>query len=583
MFRFCLFIAFLFCLAESKNIDSAFIAEPMLESIALTQEWKALLHYQNNKSRINKKSTFFLDKYGYKNPLRELEKTYNAFIAELDSSIDSSESKICRYPARANFISKNIDDYKLKTKIESRLATCKDLNEFLIIVPIDELYIEFAAESDFYPGSSMGHIYLKAQGVAKQDFYKYINENLIIEFKKGELREYALSYIANMDDLNPLSYISAIIGNLAGAYTLSPYENVRFDYIENEKRSIYRYRLNLAHTEIYSFALHLWELKDVNIHYAFITHNCTDALEGIVAVLDQSFVVKKHKPYLTPSEYISKLFKMNKITQIDTLIPESKLPFIKVFGENNVLDSAPSSRVRFSYVSKNELSFYFAPIYSDLTNANSAYKEFSESRLISIETKVNATSGKVWIERIEALKLFSIQDIFRTKNLSKYMSLNFENNVFNLDSSGRFRSEANDKNRILPSIEIGIGLGAYLTKGFAVYSVPILGYRYDSLHNGFVGLKSGLVVQMWRFRIFGEWGVYYDLIANNRGYDNVGRLNLAINLYKNVDLFLQYQGYFNFFALESSGGFISQGAFNYSLFYESNKLNRFIAGISFNF
>lgn len=182
---------------------------------------------------------------------------------------------ICSYPARIHFISTILQDETFQTLTDH--TQCNGLQEFLLIVPADEVFIEFAAESDKYPGSSMGHIFLHLQGIVRQDYVKHIDSHTTLRLKKGDVQHYSISYFANLSPVfNPLDYIRALYGNLNGIYALEPYDNTNFEYIQNQKRSIYRFRLHSADMEL--LRLHLWELKDKAIDYAFITHNCTTPL-----------------------------------------------------------------------------------------------------------------------------------------------------------------------------------------------------------------------------------------------------------------------------------------------------------------
>ena len=145
--------------------------------IASHPKWKALLHYRGNSSLIPKKSHFFLSKKGYKNPLDELEAT----LTLLDS-IKGQEQFFCHYPARAKFLAIFFPHIEsLKPQI-----LCEAYDEFRIIVPRDKISLVFAAESDIYPGSAMGHIYLALQGRAKQDFHKVFSEREVLDVHKGQ-------------------------------------------------------------------------------------------------------------------------------------------------------------------------------------------------------------------------------------------------------------------------------------------------------------------------------------------------------------------------------------------------------------
>lgn len=610
------------------------------------KHWRALLHYGKRRSSIPKKSPFFLSKKGYKNPQDEYISTINALFDEIESSgkiaessldsgahfdanldsgavLDSgvrksNESIICKYPARMDFIATMLQDIASQSASENapsdanktpekshenpanpanlaKLFTsltdnthCEGLQEFLSIVPIDEITLEFAAESDMYPGSSMGHVYLHLQGIMRDDIQREF-EGASFSRKKGDVQEYGMSYYALMSDFfNPLDYARAMVGNLKGHYVLSPYENLKIEYLQNQKRTLYRFALKATPVQKRHFALHLWELRDRQIHYSFITHNCTDGIEEILGVLDsKNFYAPKvlgvSKPFITPAEYLQHLDKQGQIASKEIMLAERKRSFAARFGYNDVLHSRKGSKLSFGYEFPNQIYLNFAPIYSDIKNANNAYKEHIESRLASIELRVAwrggyggvdrrgldsvglgfgdsrasldssvADSGdldssvRVFVPKIELMHLFSIADFARTKTLSKLISIRLESNLYEHTSAQNFSSFLNHSTRLFPSIEFGLGFGAYANK-LAFFALPSIGYRYEIIHNPYAMLKIGAIAQLGRVRAVVDHSVYYDMIGNNRGYDNKLGVFVGVNVYKQVDIFVDSGAYWSVF------------------------------------
>ena len=86
-------------------------------------EWKNLLHYDNEKSVINKESNFFLSSDGFKNPQAE----YLATLKAITENIKQQDNHaICKYPARFDYI---LHSLKLK-KQDFNLPICKDYQEY---------------------------------------------------------------------------------------------------------------------------------------------------------------------------------------------------------------------------------------------------------------------------------------------------------------------------------------------------------------------------------------------------------------------------------------------------------------------
>lgn len=558
-------------------------------------KWLALLHYENDKSRVQKGSNFFLAKNGHKNAKDEYVATIERFFDELErhkiqnlkdtkqnaqtlnlkDNTNLENSTLCKYPARLYFIAQNLDDEAFNALIDT--DKCEGLNEFLQLVPLDELGLEFAAESEIYPGSSMGHIFLHLRGQTKQDFNATANGETLVR-KKGDKQDYAMSYFAMMSEFfNPLDYVGALSGTLKGFYALNPYENAELDYLENEQRSLYIYKVRANAAQLRLFALHLWELKDKQISYNFITHNCTDGIESILALLDSGFAYKRPKPFITPTEYIRHLVKADKIEFSELKTPPNKQKFVQKFGSNDILSTRKSSKISFGLTHFNGSArqgfLYFAPIYSDIKNANNAYKELIESRLASLELRFAGLDEddkfKVFLHKIELLHLFSVADTLRTKSLSKLISLRFEPNLYAKGANKHFKGEQNKRTRLFPTLDLALGVGAY-AGAFSFYVLGDLGYRYEFIHNPFVSLKSGVVASFEGFKFIGEYQIYYDLNDNNRGYDSKLSLFAGLNAFKEFDIFAEFNAFHQLFNPRK-------------IFYEKGQSVEFRLGASLNF
>lgn len=594
--------------APTRFVDSADFAYPaslrqnlLALPIPDSPTWRALLHYRTHSSTIpkhSKKSTFFLHKKGHKSPQLEYLATIEALVSELDSAKgfsdnDSSQenSIACAYPARLELIisqlksaldSSDLDSHdESKESIRHSLrhslstlerykqsTTCKGLQEFLALVPVDEIWLEFAAESDIYPGSSMGHIYLRLLGESRQDIDTQ-SEGTTITRKKGDMQEYGMSYYAIMSEFfNPFDYIRAMFGSLTGYYALAPYGDLSTEYLDNQSRALYRFKLESSPAQRELFLLHLWELKDKQIHYAFITHNCTDGIAQILGVLDSSYAFKKRKPFTTPATYIKHLDSASRISAQEWLAPERKQRFMARFGANDVLHSYPNTKLSLAYEQDNLLSISFAPIYSAITSADSSYKEHVESRLLAIEGKVALDSRGDWgaganlganeprtffpvfLSQIELLHLYSLADFYRTRTLSKLLSFRLESNLYQHEAGNSFGAGVNRTTRLFPTFEGGLGLSAY-SRHFALFALPFLGYRYEIIHNPYIAMRAGVIARFPKIKAIVESSVYYDILGNNRGYDTRLRAFLGLSLYASrhfaLDVFVDSSAYWSLF------------------------------------
>lgn len=540
-------------------------------------KWLVLLHYENGKSAIAKGSNFFLSQNGHKNAKDEYTATIEAFFEQMSKPNlkDLENSTLCKYPARLYFIAQNLDDETFNALIDT--GKCEGLSEFLQIVPIENIFIEFAAESEIYPGSAMGHIFLHLRGQTKQDFNATANGETLVR-KKGDRQDYAMSYFAMMSEFfNPLDYVGALSGTLKGFYALNPYENAELDYLSNEQRSLYIYKVRANKTQLRLFALHLWELKDKQIAYDFVTHNCTNGIENILGVIDEGFFYATYKPFITPAEYLRHLVKADKIEFSELKTPPNKQKFVQKFDSNDILNTRKSSKISFGLTHFNGSArqgfLYFAPIYSDIKNANNAYKELIESRLASFELRFAGLDKdnkfKAFLHKIELLRLFSVADTLRTKSLSKFISLRFEPNLYAKGVNKSFKGEQNERTRLFPTLDLALGVGAY-AGAFSFYALGDLGYRYELIHNPFVSLKSGVVASFDGFKFIGEYQIYYDLNDNNRGYDSKISLFAGLNAFKEFDIFAEFSAFHQLFNTRK-------------ILYDKRQSVEFKVGFSWNF
>ena len=587
----------------SNDLSNPLFEKLLTLPIYATQEWRALLHYGKYKSSIHKTSPFFLHKKGYKNPKSEYEETLRLLFAKnpnanVDSNANSNIKSIaCIYPARMQaiktYITQNahiydISDEQLQFFNEmTDINKCASLQDFLDIVPLEKVFIEFAAESDIYPGSSMGHLFLHLQGAMQKDIIR-VFEDTPFSRTKGQIQDYSMSYYATMSEFfNPLDYIRAIVGNLKGYYALSPYASTSSQYRNDDKRSIYRYKVKARKEDLEFFALHLWELKDKQIKYSFIKHNCTNGIEKILAVLDLDNIYRSKKLFSTPVQYLQHLDKKGKITLDEVLLPERKKSFVKKFGTNKVLESYKNSKISFGYSYPNMAFLSFYPIYSDIKSADNAYKEFIESRILSLQARLavlenskGQTYTKGFLSKIELLHLYSINDTIRTRSLSKMLNISFVPNIYDYDKAAKtYTKELNHQTRLYPNINLGLGFGTYAGNQLhkiAFFALPFLEYRYEIIHNVAFGLKSGFIAKIPRTRIIADYTMYYDMVKNNRGFDSRFSIFLGISVYKNVDLFVEGALYQNLFSPHNY-------QYGRQISYQKNEFLGLKSGISVNF
>lgn len=218
-------------------------------------QWHSLLHLYNNKPEI-KDPNFFISN-NYTDPKTELELTLKALA-------EHPEQVICRFPARA---------YWLTTKLnipEFNYAKCSELTSFTNRAPLDDLSLVFASENITQASSMMGHSLLKISG---ENYLKIHTEH-------------AITFYTELNDTNfPKLVFESLITGKKGFYTLTPYQTLKNNYLFNEQRNIWEYRLQLSDFEKKLIHLHLFELKNISFNYVFHSFNCSTLDYNILAVI----------------------------------------------------------------------------------------------------------------------------------------------------------------------------------------------------------------------------------------------------------------------------------------------------------
>ncbi len=272
--------------------------------------WKALLHYEKNKTTIIDEN-FWVSK----------EKTPKAELLEITKKIYTSnyeEKKyiVCKFPARIKFLVDELDvDKSLINTIK-----CDDFQKYLKTVSADKIYLSYASENIKSPYSMMGHLFLKIIGFNKD--YNRIVENSLNYFAVLNLKK----------EGHFLFYIKSIFSGSSGLYATTPYRNKLIEYNDKGKRNIYDYELNLTNKQIEYLIYHIWELKDISVPYNFITHNCGTGALMVLKVMDENFEEVLNNMYITPIDIVKKLYQKNLIKNIE-LYPSDDYK-IQMFKDN---------------------------------------------------------------------------------------------------------------------------------------------------------------------------------------------------------------------------------------------------------
>lgn len=481
-------------------------------SLYNNQTWERLLLYNNGKSIVNKNSPFFISKNGYENPKEEMFALVNAIF---NGPQQNNINVFYRYPARIRFIERslNISLQDLNNNINNA-----DFEEFKKRVPADNIYLVFASENNHSPSSMMGHLFIKISG--------------------NNGTEHAVTFTALVSDKEPFKfYFKALTGTLPGGFILNPYKNIASRYISEENRSLWEFEITLTEEEKELFLLHLWELKEIQTKYKFITYNCATATIDLLKTAKDKDFLNSAKPFNTPIDYLKEFNRLNLISKIN-LFPT------KLYSERmkkhtlNILDADKSSSFSISYgkLTEDFLEFQFTPVYQNLIEPSMAYYDDLETKLFDITADYTITTNKLFIKKIDLIKLQSVLDCkygsFKN-NVSKYFSISFENSLGDTTTN------------INPTINYGMGIAYSLFNGKMIpYFMPRTGYRYRDINNFFLVPQIGIIIKpIPQLKIISTYDKYFDSYINNRRFDSELSLKLGFKITKDSTLLLSYSEY----------------------------------------
>lgn len=527
------------------------------------KEWLYLLHYEGKQSVIDKKSPFFLSYKGYKNPKQEMYASIEKFFDEKDMG---NNHAICMFPARFEYVLNNTE-FLAKHFPQPK---CEGYEEFKQKAPMDKVSIIYASENNSIPSSIMGHIFVKISGNVD-----------------GKNKEHAFSYFAtDFDEKSPKVYLDVIFSSIDGIYALSPYSTKLNNYLFFEQRVIWEVELKLTKEQKSYLHKHMWELKEKNVKYSFIFHNCGTASINLFKIVYGDLNI--YKIFETPIDYIKKFEKDSNIEDISLIpSPEYNLKMIrdnynlidiykvrtkkenltdkqkylanllhnyhesmgmiqndKYKGLNetdigikretkNILDAKPSSRIYVGYknYNKDSLEIEFMPLYQN-------FYDISKAHFDDFETKVAAVNliydDKVYVNKIDLFSTKSYIDASMSWGMySKYISLSLENAL------------GEDGFNLKPVAESGFGYTFDLfNHRVKPYVLPKVGYRYDSFNNFYFIPEVGVILKLIDdVKIVTAYEKYFNSKGNNRGFDERYTVNVAYQLIKNTMINAKYIKY----------------------------------------
>ena len=247
-----------------NNSTKLLWAEASEKSLYSASEWLALLHYHDEsfggpESYVDDKA-FFLASDGSYDAAAELFATLELFGAEPASR--------CRYPARYNWLSTQLDFSELKV-FDTECAEYQDWRETL---NASSIVLVFAASYVNSPSSMYGHTFLR-----------FDPPNID---QSSPLLSYALNFGASVtgSEAGLLYAWRGIAGGYPGHFSAGTYIEKTKKYSRLENRDLWEYRLALTPAEVDQMLAHVWELNEVSFDYYFFDENCSFRLLELIEV-----------------------------------------------------------------------------------------------------------------------------------------------------------------------------------------------------------------------------------------------------------------------------------------------------------
>jgi len=267
--------AVVLCATSAASNANALDAERRLEKaralhLSARAEWLRLGHWRGHagdwQSEVDGPA-FFLSPSGVADPQAELEATLSAMYAPVDASATPGSHALCRFPARAAWLSRELaepPDALPRPQCDAFESYWRSLAPRSISLVFSSYYLN-------NPASAFGHTFLRfgREGHAG----------------RPELLDNGVDYAANVDSGNALVYaFKGLTGQFAGQFHRMPFFYKVREYNDFESRDLWEYELALTQDQVRFVAAHLWELGSTHFDYWYLDENCGYHILGLLEV-----------------------------------------------------------------------------------------------------------------------------------------------------------------------------------------------------------------------------------------------------------------------------------------------------------
>ena len=315
--------------AEQISVNEA------VEKLAEEKSWLKLLHYKKNTfggyKGLIENSEFYITKEGNVDPKKEMEEEIAAFSQGLQK---------CEFPARFNWLQE-------RNLVQGNLDDCKEYQQFINDIRPKSITLLFTDAYMSNPASLFGHTLIRVDTARKGT----------------QMLAHGANFGANSgSDTGVIFALKGLFGGYMGSYQISPYWNIINTYNNIENRDIWEYKLNLSNKETISFINHLYEMKNAQVQYFFLSKNCSYMLlELLEAVRPNLDLTSKYTIWAIPLDTLKTInnipnlvenvnYRPARYTKIQAQLHgmneqqyEQFIQFIK--KKNNNLDNLPATEL----------------------------------------------------------------------------------------------------------------------------------------------------------------------------------------------------------------------------------------------
>ncbi|PTQ89501.1 DUF4105 domain-containing protein [Agitococcus lubricus] len=253
--------------------------------------WRILLRYEQRADQqwqsMVSDTKFFVSPDGQLNPKAELEATLNA----LSQPAAPDQGVRCLFPARVAWLTQQL----AIPAAEIATQACPALDNWVSGINAHQATLVFAADFTNNPSSMFGHTLLRMDTAEQTE--------------ETRLLAYAINYAAQTNTSNGLEFAyKGLTGGYGGAFSILPYYEKVKEYNDFENRDLWEYQLNLSPSEVKQALYHLWEIKQINFPYYFLSSNCSYQLLALIEAARPNTYLRKDFPvYAIPTDTLRRV------------------------------------------------------------------------------------------------------------------------------------------------------------------------------------------------------------------------------------------------------------------------------------